>query len=79
MHFYLTYSLIFLVHIYHLNGSLSRWAPLNSQVTFDLFLERSDNSPTLFLLVRLPCHVYFLQVDHIRSMVLHHDRQLCSQ
>lgn len=66
-------SLIFLVHICHLDGCLSRRVPPNVQATFDLLLGRSDASPTLFLLVRLSWDVYFPQVDHICSMVSYHE------
>lgn len=41
------------LHICHLDSPLSRRAPLNVQVTFDLGLECSHASPTLFLLVCL--------------------------
>ena len=49
------------------------------QVKFDLLREQFDTSPTLFLLVRLPCDVY-LQVDHIHvcSMVSHHALVNCA-
>ena len=49
------------------------------QVKFDLLREQFDTSPTLFLLVRLPCDVY-LQVDHIHvcSMVSHHELVNCA-
>ena len=64
----------------YLNGSLSWQEPPNLQSnlwlsswTFLCFL-------TLFLLVHLPCSVYFLQVDHICSMIFASwTHQLCSQ
>ena len=69
-------------YIRHLDGSLPRRAPPNLQVNLNLLRERSDAFPTLFLLVRLPCDVYFVQVDHICSMDSHHElfsQLLCSQ
>ena len=44
-------SVLFLVHDFHLDGSLSPRALPNFQVTIDLRLERSDATPTIFLLV----------------------------
>ena len=55
-------------YIRHLDGSLPRRAPPNLQVNLNLLRERSDAFPILFLLVRLPCDVYFVQVDHICSI-----------
>ena len=62
-------SVLFLVHDFHLDGSLSRWALPNLQVTIDLRLERSDATATILLLVSLPCDFYFLQVDHINYVL----------
>ena len=72
-----------LCNICNLDGPLAlpRRAPPNWQVNFDLLLERSDASPSLFLLVCLPWDVYFLQVDHRIVLLVSHPwtRQLCSQ
>ena len=62
----------FLLNWLTLFRTLSWRAPPNLQDGNVLLLERSDASPTLFLLVRLPCDFYFLQVDNICSMISHH-------
>ena len=55
--------------------------PPNLKVNFDLLREPFNASPTLFPIVRPPCDVYFLQVDHIFgicSMVSHHKHVNCA-
>ena len=68
----------FLLNWLTLFRTLSWRAPPNLQDGNVFLLERSDASPTLFLVVRLPCDFYFLQVDNMCSMISHH-KLVCSQ